>query len=728
MTAGGKTAASKPAASVPGAGAGARRATAAGRAHRLPVATLWRAGLMLWLGQVLLTPYLEVNALNAPWAMRGFAALAVGLALGWRLWPRWRVLWLGALASALLGAWWLLLPAVSREGQDLPALGRQLVEAWHGLIARGGVNVAALLAAGLGLLFVLALAVLGVRLVHPYLALLLVLWYVLMVHAVNGNPLVGASLQLLAIACLINAGSWRGVLARGAVAAAIAGGATLGVTYFSDPLDVATVPVRNWVNASGLYDVLLAMTAENARTGYSDNDTTLGGPVYDDTTPVFAVRAKSPFYLRVTAKTDYTGRGWTEVTDQRVERQRLHYEDGNLHGFEDAEAAAYGEPMAATITAQDTITYFGLPNADVGIKTVAPGEVSDLFYDYASARLYRGRQSGIRKLTMTVALKRRDPEALRQIETVPEAPEDIQLPSALPKRIARLAERVTQGADNDYDRAVAIERYLRTEAGLTYSKVDTPQTPRGRDYVDHFLFTSKVGYCDNFSSAMVVMLRSLGIPARWAKGFNQGTAVGDNTYSITNANAHSWPEVDFGDTFGWVDFEPTPGFGGTTPTPLATPVAQAASESTSSAASSSSASVKSAVRAQSASSAAAPTATATTTGHAGAVLAVIAGVLALALWLVRRKLLALAASVHLTPQNFPRRYRLLLYALAGVHRRPPSQNLVAYATAVEARLPLGGALTTLTTAYEAAVYGARPQAPTKAFRQVARGLPWRGRR
>src|SRR5699024_5633491 len=83
------------------------------------------------------------------------------------------------------------------------------------------------------------------------------------------------------------------------------------------------------------------------------------------------------------------------------------------------------------------------------------------------------------------------------------------------------------------------------------------------DYVDQFLFETQAGYCDNFSTSMVVMLRTLDIPARWAKGFTSGEMIDigetHDTYEVTNANAHSWVEVYFPET-GWVSFEPTQGF------------------------------------------------------------------------------------------------------------------------------------------------------------------------
>jgi hypothetical protein len=86
------------------------------------------------------------------------------------------------------------------------------------------------------------------------------------------------------------------------------------------------------------------------------------------------------------------------------------------------------------------------------------------------------------------------------------------------------------------------------------------------DYVDQFLFETKTGYCDNFSSSMAVMLRTLGIPTRWVKGYTSGDFLqysdeysGGQLYEVTNNNAHSWVEVFFPNQ-GWVPFEPTKGF------------------------------------------------------------------------------------------------------------------------------------------------------------------------
>jgi transglutaminase-like putative cysteine protease len=137
-----------------------------------------------------------------------------------------------------------------------------------------------------------------------------------------------------------------------------------------------------------------------------------------------------------------------------------------------------------------------------------------------------------------------------------------QLPASMPKRVGDLAKEITAGKDNWYDKAKAIEQYLKG-SDFSYDTKDVLIPGEKDDYIDQFLFESKRGYCDNFSTSMTAMLRTLDIPARWVKGYTAGEFSGSDgqlrKYEITNDNAHSWVEVYFPDA-GWVAFEPTPGF------------------------------------------------------------------------------------------------------------------------------------------------------------------------
>ncbi len=125
----------------------------------------------------------------------------------------------------------------------------------------------------------------------------------------------------------------------------------------------------------------------------------------------------------------------------------------------------------------------------------------------------------------------------------------------IPGKVRRLATAVTEKYDNGYDKALALVDYLRY--GKWKYSTDTPAPPKGKNFVEHFLFESDSGYCVHFSTAFVLMARSAGLPTRWVKGYNYGTKEGNNNYLICNNNAHTWGEVWF-DDYGWVPFEPTP--------------------------------------------------------------------------------------------------------------------------------------------------------------------------
>ncbi len=127
------------------------------------------------------------------------------------------------------------------------------------------------------------------------------------------------------------------------------------------------------------------------------------------------------------------------------------------------------------------------------------------------------------------------------------------LPDAVPERVLALGRELTATAPTPYDRAIAIESYLRQ---FPYS-LNLPEPPRNRDMVDYFLFDLQSGYCDYYASAMVVLARAAGLPARLATGYSSGSFNPESgSYVVTEANAHSWAEVYF-PGHGWVAFEPT---------------------------------------------------------------------------------------------------------------------------------------------------------------------------
>ena len=148
------------------------------------------------------------------------------------------------------------------------------------------------------------------------------------------------------------------------------------------------------------------------------------------------------------------------------------------------------------------------------------------------------------------------PELLRQSSQAYPAPlreTYLQLPK-LDSRIAGLARTITARALNPYDKARAVESYLRGNYGYTLDLSGTPPS----DPLAYFLFQKRAGHCEYFAAAMTVMMRSLGVPARYVNGFLAGeyNDVGGD-YIVRASDAHSWVEVFF-PRYGWITFDPTP--------------------------------------------------------------------------------------------------------------------------------------------------------------------------
>ncbi|WP_258560414.1 transglutaminase TgpA family protein [Halorhabdus salina] len=139
-------------------------------------------------------------------------------------------------------------------------------------------------------------------------------------------------------------------------------------------------------------------------------------------------------------------------------------------------------------------------------------------------------------------------------QTYPETVEEmyLQLPDSTPDRVTERTDRLTANADNPYDTARVIERWLETnrEYSLNVSK------PSG-SIADAFLFEMERGYCTYYATTMAAMLRSQGIPARMVVGYTSGQRVEQNEWVVRGHDAHAWTEVYFPDV-GWVRFDPTP--------------------------------------------------------------------------------------------------------------------------------------------------------------------------
>lgn len=142
----------------------------------------------------------------------------------------------------------------------------------------------------------------------------------------------------------------------------------------------------------------------------------------------------------------------------------------------------------------------------------------------------------------------------------------LQIPETTTLRTRQLAAEITAGLETPYEKAAAITDYLRKN--IEYVETIETELPDNQDLIDWFLFDYKKGFCNYFATAEVILLRSVGIPARWAVGYAEGERIVDEKETgrgiqtsggniiVRQKDAHAWPEVYF-PKFGWVEFEPT---------------------------------------------------------------------------------------------------------------------------------------------------------------------------
>jgi transglutaminase-like putative cysteine protease len=267
------------------------------------------------------------------------------------------------------------------------------------------------------------------------------------------------------------------------------------------------------------------------------------------------VSPSGSYYWREVAFDRYTGHGWVN-SDEVVVRfggdntplavVRYQAQLPVTHTvtvlLSDVSALAMaGQPVWASIPARARVNFIQ--------EQLAEG------VSYARSRL--PLRTGDR-YTVATLVSNATVERLQQSSTVyPEwvYQRYLQLPDTLPRRVYHLAEAITaRAADNVYDKAAAVEDYLRHT--IAYNEQVAPP-PAERDAVDYLLFERREGYCDYYASAMVVLLRAVGIPARLAAGYAQGEHRADgDAYLVRQKDAHAWPEVFFPE-YGWVIFEPT---------------------------------------------------------------------------------------------------------------------------------------------------------------------------
>ncbi len=341
--------------------------------------------------------------------------------------------------------------------------------------------------------------------------------------------------------------SWVSLL----VAAAIAATIIAGVASRVEPSN----PVGQWLRRQLAWRLARLMIGE-ARMPYGpERSLRLGGPAPEPRDRLMLVlEAESPMKVRTASYDLYLGREWRQ-SERDWTRVRSQTHSWDLPSPQDfGLASAVTEDVEVRITpGYGFIGALPVPWCPKRVSLNAPS----IRYDRSGMIMFNGHLLPGDTYSATVAM----PNAVSAPPGSPpparvDLEHALQLPHGLPRRVRELTEQiVADTTGRPAEIAIAIEGYLR--GGYAYD-LDAPPLPEGEDYVDHFLFVSKRGWCNHYASAMVVMLRIAGIPARLVTGFTAGEWVPEREhYEIRDQDAHAWPEVYLPDT-GWIDFDPTP--------------------------------------------------------------------------------------------------------------------------------------------------------------------------
>ncbi|MFE4897621.1 DUF4129 domain-containing transglutaminase family protein [Peribacillus butanolivorans] len=311
-------------------------------------------------------------------------------------------------------------------------------------------------------------------------------------------------------------------------------------------------------------------SSTDKRVGYDEDDSELGGSIEPDSSIVFYNNAPAGHYWKVENKDVYTGKGWVSLEGIDFFTFSNGQEMTSLNTYDIPEVVKADE-MTVRVSMMELYSHILHPQSGYLKKVEGKKGKEFKFYkdmDKIISEKEDGESLLLKEYEMTYDMPRFDMAELRKVTEPDETmgvlmDKNTQLPEGLPNRIYELASHLTINETNWYDKAKAIENYF-DGPDFVYSKDDIAYPEANQDYVDQFLFETQIGYCDNYSTAMVVLLRAANIPARWVKGYTEGEKSiykGESVYKVTNNNAHSWVEVYFSG-IGWVPFEPTKGFTG----------------------------------------------------------------------------------------------------------------------------------------------------------------------
>lgn len=302
---------------------------------------------------------------------------------------------------------------------------------------------------------------------------------------------------------------------------------------------------------------------------YPQGQNQLGGKAEPTDHPVMLVKTTRKTYLRGSVRNEYTGRTWVDtLAGRRYLWNGLQWRDKRTETFNmELPQGALGEDSG--LTAYQTVSVKMLDTSASSlfvpqrIRSLSPGgELVPYFNSSSEVFVTRDLQEGD-TYTVVAPLMVAGDAGLGTLIAACEGSTDALypqilsdytgLPDHLQEQVFELARDACEGAATPYDKAYAIQTYLSRSFRYT---LDVEPQPENLDFVSTFLLSTKEGYCTHFASAMTVLCRMVGLPARYVEGYLAEPDESGHAY-VTGMHGHAWTEVYFSG-FGWLTFDATP--------------------------------------------------------------------------------------------------------------------------------------------------------------------------
>lgn len=340
-----------------------------------------------------------------------------------------------------------------------------------------------------------------------------------------------------------------------------------GMTY--EPLEKMAQDIRQTIRDYLFFPDQRTEFSLRAEGYYPLGSDQLGGKAEPTDHPVMEVLTSETVYLRGAVKDNYTGRVWINTTGGRRHiyilpqnaALRSSLFDMDLPKGELAKSSLLKEQSITVKMVADSASTLFLPQRLRGLEMLSSGMVprfnnaSDIFItrDLAaddmyrvSAAIFKAGDAGLGTLVDACGGEE-DPNATGVYQTY------MQLPEHLQEQVYALSQSMIVGANTPYEKALAIQTYLHRYYKYT---LDPKHMQGNVDFVSGFLLRDKEGYCTYFASAMTVLCRMVGLPARYIEGYIARPNA-EGVAHVTGLDAHAWTEVYF-TGFGWVTFDATP--------------------------------------------------------------------------------------------------------------------------------------------------------------------------